>query len=128
MYGRSIIVVPRSKGELRGRSKNAVATRRQHSESVEQRFSSQPHSHLVHEVPTTTCLRCHYVNAVLTTPLLRFYCVLIRPRPHYVFLNIYEEQPRPSCQLRPYYALIGFCYAPITSYEFVLRTSICSRT
>ena len=46
-------------------------------------------SHHVNEVPTTTCLRCHYVHAVLTTPLLhvRSYCVLIRPRPHCAFFE-----------------------------------------
>ena len=33
------------------------------------------------------CLRCHYVHAVLTTPILRSYCVLIQPRPHYAFFE-----------------------------------------
>ena len=59
----------------------------QRSVSVEQPFLSLSRSHHVNEVPTTTCLRCHYVHAVLTTPLPCSYCVLIRPFPHYTFLE-----------------------------------------
>ena len=62
-------------------------TQWQRIESVEKPFSSLSRSRHVNEVPTTTCLRCHYVHAVLTTQLLRYNCLLIRPRPHYAFLT-----------------------------------------
>ena len=39
-------------------------------------------------------LRPYYVNTVLTTPLLRYYCILIQPRPHNVIFD--HMQPRPA--------------------------------
>ena len=91
---------------------DVARTQLQRSESVEQPFSSMPRSHHVIEVLTTIRLRCHYVHAVFTTPLLRSYCVPIRPRPHYAFLNMFQVRPRPC---RPY-------YTPTASYKFLLRS------
>ena len=61
------------------------------------------------------CLRCHYVHAVLTTPILRSYCVLIQPRPHYAFVSMFKVRPRLSRPRRPY-------YDHTTSYKFLLRS------
>ena len=98
--------VPWSYHKRRKTSMDVTRTQWQCSESVEQTFSSLSRSHHVNGVPTctTTCLRCHYVRAVLTTPLLRSYFVLIRPRPYYAFFNMFKfrlHEDLTTLHLRP---------------------------
>ena len=50
---------------------DVARTQWQCSESAEINFSSMPRSHNVHGAPIATCLRCHYVHAVLDTSSLR---------------------------------------------------------
>ena len=106
---------------------DVARTQLQRSEGIEQPFSSMPRSHHANDVLTATCLRCHYVHAVLTTPLLRSYCVLIRPRPHYAFLNMFKFDHVDEDHITLRQRLTSFYYAPTTSYKFLLRPSIFSR-
>jgi len=110
----------------RGRSENSIDVARTHwqrTENAMQSSPSVPRLYYVNEVPTRFSLRRQYVNAVVTTSLLSSFCVLIRPRPHYVFLNMSKVRPRPPRPWRPYHVLIGFYCVPTTLYK-VLTASI----
>ena len=53
-----------------------------------------------------------YVHAVLTTPLLRSNCVLIRPRPHYVFFEHVQSSTTSFTSMKTL----------LRSYRFLLRS------
>ena len=104
------------------------------SESVEQPFSSLPRSHHVNEVPTTTCLHCHYVHAILTMPLLLSNCVPIQPCPHSVgffehvqssttsFTSMKTLLPSYQFLLRSYYNVLQVLTASIQFFKDLVRT------
>ena len=79
-----------------------------------QTFPSIPGLYYVNEDHIRFVLRWYYVNAVVSTTLLSPYCVLVRSRPHYDFLNMFKIRPNSTKTIniasRPYRFLLRSFY------------------
>ena len=106
-----------------GRDENSMVVARtywQRSKSVLKSWWSATGPYHVHEDRTRFVLRAYNVLQVLTTSLLRRYCVLIPPRPHHVCFELLHK-PATS---RPHQVLTAFLPRPTRHYHVLATFSI----
>ena len=104
-----------------GRDENPMVVARtywQRSKSVVKSWWSATGPYHVHEDRTRFVLRAYYVLQVLTTSLLRCYCVLIPPRPHHVCFELVQKPATSSTSIK---TSPGPHCVPTTSYKTLLR-------